>query len=92
LTHDHLIKFFIFLKKLKNIFFFQKKKEKKKPLGTKRWLGVVSTTIRGGFGHPLGSMGVAEPPLGAQGGGRSHPRFFFFLKKYIFKKKGIYIR
>jgi hypothetical protein len=27
--------------------------------------------IGGGFGHPLGSMGVAEPPLGAQG------NFFF---------------
>jgi hypothetical protein len=49
-------------------------------------------TIGGGFGHPLGSMGVAEPPLGAQGGGYDHPSssfsfpFFFlifFLKKLI---------
>jgi hypothetical protein len=25
------------------------------------------------YGHPLGPMGAAEPPHGAQGGGRSHP-------------------
>jgi hypothetical protein len=54
------------------------------PLGTKGWLGhphgpkgVAETTIGGGFGHSLGSMGVAEPP-----------QFFFsllfFFEKYFF--------
>ena len=31
------------------------------------------TTIGGGFGHPLDSTWVAEPPLGAQGGGYDYP-------------------
>jgi hypothetical protein len=41
-----------------------KKKERKKTWGGRNhphWFG-------GGFGHPLGPMGVVEPPLGAQGG------------------------
>jgi hypothetical protein len=63
------------------------------------------STHGGGFGHPLstlshpylaqGAKGVAEPPLGAQGGGYDHPHFFFFClffffffeKCFFFKKK-----
>jgi hypothetical protein len=49
------------------------------PLGTKGWLNRPMGPrgdrnhpqwwFGGGFGHPLGSMGVVEPPLGAQGCG-----------------------
>jgi hypothetical protein len=45
------------------------------------------TTIGGGFDYPLGSMGLAEPPLGVQGGG--HGFFFylnFFFSFFFFKK------
>ena len=58
---------------IKFFFKFQKKKKKKR-----------KEKAGGGFGHPLGSMGVAEPPLGAQRGGYDHPQlflsFFFFFE------------
>jgi hypothetical protein len=50
---------------------------------------LVPKGFGGGFGHPLGPMGAAEPPHGAQGGGRSSSfsfPFFFFKKKIIIIK------
>ena len=50
-------------------------------LGTKGWPKSPPNHRWGGFCHHLGSMGVGEPPLGAQG----PPWFFsFFFWKNIF--------
>jgi hypothetical protein len=50
----------------------QEKKMKKKNLGWAPWAPRGGRNHPndhwGGSGHPLGSIGVAEPPLGAQGG------------------------
>jgi hypothetical protein len=78
----HLIKCFIFLKKLKNIYLKKKRRRE-------NWGGYPQTTIGGGFGHPLGPMGVAEPPLDAQGPPQG---FFFYLLFFIFYfKKNYYV-
>jgi hypothetical protein len=71
LTHDHLIKFFIFLKKIK-------KEKRKKKREKKLWvaeatpkppLGVVSATPFGPWGGSLVPKGVAV----------ATPSFFFSL-------------
>ena len=55
----------------------------KPPLGVAEATGGGSATPVGTIGWlkpppaPLGTMGVAEPPLGAQGGGYGHPSFSF---------------
>jgi hypothetical protein len=69
LTRGHLNKFFIF-KKIQKKNFSQRKRKRKR-----NW--VV-------YGHPLGSMamGVAKPPLGAQGAS-----FFFFFENFFLKLK-----
>jgi hypothetical protein len=59
----------------------KKKSPKKKTICTKEWLGLMGVAWQ-----PQGAKGVAEPPLGAQEGGRSHPHFFNnnFLNKKIY--------